>query len=275
MTDAFDFLSLLRKDNDDFGSGFLVESERWRLPVRVSVAEDAGWLEFVYRESTRGSVRDLHAPLLRPMLLQFIEIARGDDPRDSNRLTGYPAKAIVFARRYGNLGICGAHNLPCWHRDPPCPAFFERRQNVLHVRERLAGWYTYSRLARAILNLVAKPQSPARRNDLNRLNRFFGRTVSGPVNAVNALLRGCRIDLRLHRKPPRLGLFPLPAGFGQIATQLALVVARRRAIALCDGCGRLFEVGRQPRSDRARYCKDCGIKAAWRDAQRRHRAKGM
>src|SRR5215470_3776031 len=105
MTSAFDFLALLPKENDDFGSAFLAEGERWRLPIRVSLSDDESWLEFVYREHARGKTRDLHAPLLRRMLLQFVEIARGDEPENSNCLTGYPANAMGFALRYGNLGI--------------------------------------------------------------------------------------------------------------------------------------------------------------------------
>ena len=160
MTNEFDFLILLPNDSDDLGLGLPVG--RWRSPEKVKLICGAqpgdDFLEFLYRDSAPYG-RSL-APSPRPVLAQFVEIARGDEQEDSNRLTGYPAKALTFARRYGNLGVCGIHNLPCWHTDPPCPSLFERRRGVVRVSDRLAAWYTYSRLARAILNLVAKPNSP-------------------------------------------------------------------------------------------------------------------
>lgn len=276
MTKAFDYVSLLAEGSDDFQAGF--PAERWTLPEQASLIPDGrsgdGFVEFLYRERVPGKPgRKVPSP--RPMLAQFAEIARGDEPEDSNRVTlSDPDLLLAFARRYGSLGICGRHNVSCWHVVPPCPSPFERKAGYWRVRERLSAWLTYSRLARAILNLVAKPQAPGRGSDFKRLDYFFERPVPGPATAVNYWLSVCRVALRLHGEPPRLSLFPCPAGLAQLGIQIALVVTGRRAIALCDGCGKMFDVKHQPRRDRMRYCPNCGIKAAWRDAQRRHRAKG-
>ena len=125
-------------------------------------------------------------------------------------------------------------SLSYWHVVPPCPALSKRRAGWVTLRERFSAWLTYSRLALAIINLVAEPQAPGRRSDLNRLDYFFGRRVTGPATAVNFWLSVCRIDLRLHGKPPRAKpYFPIPVGLAQLGIQLALVgyrAPRHRAV---------------------------------------------
>jgi hypothetical protein len=60
---------------------------------------------------------------------------------------------------------------------------------------------------------------------------------------------------------------------GALALQLVLAVKRAKAILTCDGCGNTYtREGRQPAKGRRNYCKNCGIKAARRDAQARFRA---
>jgi hypothetical protein len=271
MTEQSDFLSLISSDAEDFGPG--LPAARWRLAEQVSLVHGArredDCLEFLYQENAPETWGGRLAPSPRQMLYQFVELAL----EKSNRVMGNPDLALAFARRYGALGICGEHDLSCWHLRPPCPCIFEREGNLMRVRERLGAWFVYSRLARAILNLTAKPHAPERRSDLNRLDGFFGRRVAGPATAVNFWLSVCPIFLKLRGKSQRLEMLPHPAGLAELGIQLALVVAGRRAVALCDGCGKLFQVKRQPRRDRSRYCKDCGLRVAWRDAQRRHRAK--
>jgi hypothetical protein len=276
MTGDIDYVKLFPTEHDDLSLG--VPGPRWWLPEKVELIRDKHsgerYVEFRYRDSAPEKPSRL-APSPRRMLTDFVELARGDEPPDLNRVAAEaPALVLAFARRYGNLGVCEKHNLSCWHVVPPCPTLSKRRAGWVTLRERFSAWLTYSRLALAILNLVAEPQAPGRRSDRNRLDYFFGPRVAGPATAVNFWLSVCRIDLRLHGKPPRLALLPIPVGLAQLGIQLALVVTGRRAIALCDGCGRLFDVKRQPRRDRRRYCPspDCGKKAAWRDAQRRKRA---
>jgi len=271
MTEAFDYIDAL----DEFG--LISPARRWNLPEWVDPIRDAlgdPYFEFRYRESERGKLK--RRPLTQPprwMLEEFVEIASADEPEESNRLIVNPAAALSFARRYGALGVCAQHNLSCWHTGQPCQVILKRHRSVVRLRERVEASYAYSRVARAILNLAAKPKAPRRRADFNRLQHFFGRPVPGPATAVNYWLRACRFDLRFHGDPPRLDLFPLPSVLANLGIQLALVVARRRGVAVCAGCCALFLVNRQPRQDRNHYCKKCGKKAEWLDAQRRRRAK--
>ena len=151
--------------------------------------------------------------------------------------------------------------------------WFKRQGNLLVMRERLKAWYLYSHLARAILNLVAKPNAAGREEDLKKLKGIFGPHVVGPGTAANMWLWACDFRVALRGDPPRLRVLPLPYGLAQLGIQLALLVSRQNGVALCDSCGQTFLPKRQPRGDRRSYCTNCGPRARWRDAQRHHRAK--
>ncbi len=58
-----------------------------------------------------------------------------------------------------------------------------------------------------------------------------------------------------------------------LALQMILAVSRTDAIVLCNFCGKPYFPKRTPNPNRRSYCSDCGIKAAWRDAQRERRKK--
>ncbi len=261
----FDFVELF---GDDLGAGFLFEP--FFKPERAQVSSDGVWLEFGYQQSGPDLLSSsCLAPPPRKMLLQFIELARGEP----GRLRGDATKALAFARCFGSLGLCAEHGRSCWHKVPPCSQWTKRLDGLTWVREKLSVWYAYSRLARAILNLLANPQASERHADLAWLQRAYRRPTSDPIVAVNRWLGECRMHLMLINTPPRLRLLPLPTGFAQIGFQLAATVAGRRVVALCAGCSRFFEVKRQPRRDRACYCQKCGRKVAQRLASQRYRER--
>lgn len=68
------------------------------------------------------------------------------------------------------------------------------------------------------------------------------------------------------------GMPPLP---GALALQIMLVLTRWSGIAICSSCGRLFSPSRRPNPNRNAYCKGCGVRAAWREAQARRRERKL
>jgi DNA-directed RNA polymerase subunit RPC12/RpoP len=64
--------------------------------------------------------------------------------------------------------------------------------------------------------------------------------------------------------------------FAVLASELLAAVVRAKAFYTCSNCGKWFSpesLKHKPRTGKRRYCPECGIQAAWRDAKRRERAK--
>ena len=61
--------------------------------------------------------------------------------------------------------------------------------------------------------------------------------------------------------------------FGGLAVQLLQAVGHPETLAFCDGCGKPFTPSMRPSSSRRNYCKECGHRAAVRDAARRYRER--
>lgn len=61
--------------------------------------------------------------------------------------------------------------------------------------------------------------------------------------------------------------------FGNLALQLLMAVSNSSGFAICSACGQPYTPRRSPARNRLRYCKACGMRAAWRLAQRKRRAK--
>ena len=59
---------------------------------------------------------------------------------------------------------------------------------------------------------------------------------------------------------------------GVLAVQLALAASRNRSLAVCSSCGVPYTAARRRAVTQRNYCKKCGIRAAWRDAQADKRA---
>jgi len=54
--------------------------------------------------------------------------------------------------------------------------------------------------------------------------------------------------------------------FGALAVELLQAVGYPDTLAICDGCGKAFIPAMRPSTSRRNYCKDCGHRAAIRDA---------
>ena len=101
-------------------------------------------------------------------------------------------------------------------------------------------------------------------------------------NPERSVAYGLDLWLRFFQVRPRASYDPLlrrfeirisgsPALAGALALQIMLALAGSAGIAICASCGKTFPPSRRPNPNRKSYCKSCGIKAAWRDAQARRR----
>jgi hypothetical protein len=201
-----------------------------------------------------------------------------------------PAERILnYARRYGHLGFCKHGDLSHRSRVEGCSADVEfTGTGQVAVRESIQWWNTLAGHARALLNAAAQlPKGRVDDRSLMRLNPQLCFSASRLRAArrhpeefvaygMELWLRLCQVRLRVFYNPRRKrfeirigGDPPLP---GALALQLMLTITRSAGIASCASCGMLFPPSRRPNLNRNAYCKKCGLKAAWRDAQARRRA---
>ncbi len=59
--------------------------------------------------------------------------------------------------------------------------------------------------------------------------------------------------------------------FAAIALQLVAALNGANGLGFCAECGQLYLLRRRPGPRESSYCPECGIKAAWRRASRKHR----
>ena len=200
-----------------------------------------------------------------------------------------PAERILeYARRHGRLGLC-KHGDPS-HRLRPegCGAdVCTSGTGKTAVREALQWWRNLAGHARALLNVAAQ-LSKGRVDDisLGRLNPqlFFSasRLKVARRHPESFVAYGMELWLRVFQVGPRVSYSPRrkrfeirigghPPLLGALALQLMLTITRSAGIAICSSCGKPFPPSRRPNSNRNAYCKKCGIRAAWREAQARRR----
>jgi hypothetical protein len=211
-----------------------------------------------------------------------------------------PAEDILnYAKRYGVLYIC-EHDLPSSHtRSPfspierlvrvsphvsalpgaagPATGWFDRcRLRELSPGtywEPIAAWRRYAQKAASLLHVGAALHSGqvGLEEDWVQLGwRAIPRLTE--VRTLAALEVQEWIDVG--RVQPLLswgarGLAITIGGeslFGALAAQLLFAIGRTD-LAFCKNCARPFNPTRRGR----RYCEECGIKPAWREASRRYR----
>jgi hypothetical protein len=200
-----------------------------------------------------------------------------------------PAERILaYARQYGPLGFC--QHGDAGHRLLPrgcSPRVCTTATGQPAVREDTQWWRNLAGHARALLNVAAQ-LSKGRVDDsaLARLNPELlfsaARPRQTPREAASFVVYGMELWLRFFQVRPHTtnnsrrkrievkigGTPPLP---GALALQIMLVLTRWSGIAICSSCGRLFSPFRRPNPNRNAYCKGCGVRAAWREAQTRRR----
>jgi hypothetical protein len=206
----------------------------------------------------------------------------------------------AYARRWGPLLIC-EHNLPSSHRHTEphrvADGLVWVRCDLLEIEvggeyycywEPLDVWRQYAEIAQATLTIAGDLYNGGT-GEVNDWRVVLGlghdEPVSGPLQSrwhgwfflssvVNhwLLLAGVRPTLCLSEK---ITIITLGNGslFAALATQLLLVVGRRRGLAICSSCGTFYTPERRPAANRRRYCDECGPSAARRDASADYRAR--
>jgi hypothetical protein len=266
----------------DLGSGEDVIVDRpadalaWNIAPSVTL--DNGTLVFRYVTARRRSgqlyVKRAKAQPDSRLLTRFIELADASDD-----------KILAYARQYGRLGLCLHGELQ--HLASDNPACIQIGRNARFV-EPVERWRENIKRVRALLNAIAQ---------FSKSRKISDRTLID-LNPGPAALRKARIAgwsfiaawtqmwLRAFRVQPVILYDPRTKRFharlrgrpglgSALALQLMTLACQSKGIAICSSCARPFPPKRRPTPTRESYCPKCGIHAAWRDAQRRHRQKAQ
>jgi DNA-directed RNA polymerase subunit RPC12/RpoP len=248
----------------------ILSASRLRCLPRVELRGDRlVWFPIV----GESAGKDVDAPA--DLLLRFVRLADAS-----------PQHICDFAARWGVLGIC-KHGVPSSH-NPGCRP---RSNDEYDYWETLEVWRHFARHARALLNVAARlhdeklgeaadwrvvyEQSGQVAPWWNRSHGSLGVERLALADCVNEWLLIGNVRPALTWSPgegcsSKVGL----AGsglFGVLAIRILMAVSRTAGLALCSWCGEPYAPKRRPRADRRNYCPKCGIKAAWRDAQRERR----
>jgi len=222
------------------------------------------------------------------MLAEFAEIG----------VTREESKVLRFAKRYGPIGFC-KHGLPYGHNRQS----FARLINVGDCNpmpalvagwdqgEPVTLWFEFAKQAQAILacseslhrgkmpvlddlKTVYPPWFKQRPKQQSLPNLATSRgLVEGVINTW-VHLGGLRPHFRWNRSGCSV-IFSTGdycSVFGALAVQLMLAAANQEGFAICSHCGMAFFPKRRPNPRRRRFCRICGIRAAWRYSKQTLRA---
>ena len=216
-------------------------------------------------------------------------------------------QVLQYAQRWGVLGIC-AHGLPYSHNpavgDPSrdraaCHAmtvndFVPTKPNEpLQHYELIDDWRRFSNASRSLLNIAARLQDgrPGLEQDWQNVVRCNPLTTApripwwGPRVGVDRfqlsaamndwLLWGSVRPTMEYERDSWSVKLKGHGLFGALALYLCLTIGQTGGFAICTSCSRPYIPRRQPNPNRRQYCRECGSKAAQRDAARdyRHRKK--
>jgi hypothetical protein len=201
-------------------------------------------------------------------------------------LTGFmalekaPADQIAqYAKRWGVLGLCQhavpdrgfilvlGHEHQSTFGSEPCRTV---------GTEPLETWRWYAGVFRT---LVERAQTLRKPNRLRLRSRRAHKEVQEFLEHCDWLVRffGCLRPILVvenFRLEIKVGGRWLSTGLAAALTaQLLFTVAGSSRLATCSNCGQLFRLRRNPRPGENAYCENCGIRAAWREAQRRRRQR--
>jgi hypothetical protein len=259
----------------------------WSVPPEVDL--DGEWLIFRRPIRTLQSGRRV-LPLRKVkaganLLSEFVTLQDASVDR-----------ILEYARKYGPLGLC-KHGEPIHRLDPNgCPRLVSvsrepgKLREAGQLREAVQWWRSLAGDAYALLNVSAQLfKGKIEQTALVRLSpklkslppeqfsNVQGTPGVFPAYALDQWLRFSHVRPRPAYNPRRkrfeIRISGSPALLGALAIQIMLAMTRSTSIAVCSGCGKPFPPSRRPNPNRNSYCKTCGTKAAWREAQTRRRAR--
>jgi hypothetical protein len=256
-------------------------TELW-VPDTVRLVEHAGgeWLEWQWP----ATALPRRAPSGQELLTRFVALAAA------------PAERIrQFAARWGVLGLCAGHKgpdrndvdpttmLPGSH-DPAviwCPS--APSAAGAGGCELLARWRDFAAAARSVLNVAARLRvgQPVQAGDWEGVwPPWVELAGERPTSRQRWNVMGQVVDYWLRMARVRFGARGRDGGgvqavvgggglFGALAVQLLVAVSGAGGLLICEECGLPFV----PRRRYQKYCKDCGIRAAWRRASASYRLR--
>jgi hypothetical protein len=183
------------------------------------------------------------------LMARFLTLAETTDLQEFAR----------FARRWGMLGLCAAHDLPFNHQPGGCGP-------RIGAPEAVESWRFYARQAARVLTLAGDWQH----DDLRVPKELVRAEIEGTITrwCTWAGVRPLLVYDEVHdRYRVELGSGSL---FGHLTVLLlyAATGGGPRLLPCAGGCGRWIAPKR-----RERYCPDCGTRARERLARRRYRAR--
>lgn len=244
----------------DEGFGLI---HRYLIPSKVHLDGDA----LCYGEFEASSARRVINPGIK-LLTEFLSLANASAPEIER-----------YAKRRGVLALC-QHSAGDW----PLVAGHERylgldnepcrllRAEPLELWRRYAGLFGALRDRGTTLREGRRLRLSSRRED-KELDLFLG-DCDWLVCYVGCLrpvlvVESCKFEVKFGGGSLVTGLS------AALVTQLLFTVAGAAEIGTCASCGRSFSLRRRPRAGENSYCPECGIRAAWRDAQRRRRKQAQ
>jgi predicted RNA-binding Zn-ribbon protein involved in translation (DUF1610 family) len=201
-----------------------------------------------------------------------------------NLLTGFmalekaPADQVAqYAKRWGVLGLC-QHTVPgrglilVLGHEHQSPFGSEPCRTV--GTEPLETWRWYAAVFRM---LVERAQTLRKRDRLRSRSERAHKEIQEFLEHCDWLVRffGCLRPVLVVENfcfEIKLGGRWLSTGLAAALTaELLFTLAGALGLGTCASCGRLFPLRRRARKGENSYCPNCGIRAAWREAQRRRR----
>lgn len=260
------------------------QGRQFRAPVILG--NDDGFLLWHWEDKVTSNPLRPEAHGL-DLLIEFMNLA--DAPVET---------VLAFARKWGVLEIC-RHGLPCTHNLRYADTFSGRwcfplaYTDAKFFSEPILYWHFYAKQMRALLNIavrlkqgvpglvedwkVVQASGLMRKPEVEVLGgelfaAIYGRTVEDDRLFVLKLLdRWLSIgDVRpnLVWDDEHCSVSFDNTLFGMLAMQLMLEISSSGGIAFCSGCGKSYTPKlRRPKVGQRNYCRDCGKKAAWRDAK--------
>ncbi|MEE9246905.1 MAG: TraR/DksA C4-type zinc finger protein [Gemmatimonadota bacterium] len=200
----------------------------------------------------------------------------------------------VYARAWGPIRVCD-HGLPVSHNRAPSYLSLEvgcrprsTGEMAYDYWEPIDVWRDFSRRADAILSVAAQLHvgEQGRLSDWVELYEWRGiareklaaadseteRWLLSSLISEWLWLGGVAVGFDWSQESPQVALVG-PGLFGQLATQLAMTVAKTDGFAFCSACGRPYVPKRRPANGRRNYCLSCQDRARWRDAKRAQRQR--
>jgi hypothetical protein len=245
MTAMTDWWPLLER----YDGGFEVV-HRWPVPSDIRFQGDS----ILYG---KRSTKWMTAPSSK-LLSAFVALADA------------PTKEIErYAKQCGVLGLC-KHGLVWGHNGMP-----GQNGNCLPSgADAVERWRYFAGGFRFLLNeatrlhkaRMLRSRSPKAAKEIDRFLKqvYAAVRIFGCLRPILVVENG-RFDVKLGGEGYATGL---PAA---LTSQLLFTLAGASGLATCADCGRLFAPRRRPRKGQNSYCQNCGIRAAWRAAQRKRR----